>query len=102
MGPHTFNFAQAAELASAAGAAVRVETMAQGVDLACAWLGDRGALAERSRCAIEFAAQHRGAAHRMADRIVELVTPSPSGRGQGGGSCRRQAGERSRVGAGQR
>ncbi|HEY9063604.1 MAG TPA: 3-deoxy-D-manno-octulosonic acid transferase [Burkholderiaceae bacterium] len=82
MGPHTFNFAQAAELSIAAGAAARVETMAQGVDLACAWLHDRDALAARARRATEFAAQHRGAAQRMADRIAELA-PSLSGKGQG-------------------
>jgi len=81
MGPHTFNFAQAAELAIAADAAARVETMAQGVDLACAWLHDHDALAERARRATEFAAQHRGAAQRMADRIAELRTSSASGRG---------------------
>ncbi|HKX43090.1 MAG TPA: 3-deoxy-D-manno-octulosonic acid transferase [Burkholderiaceae bacterium] len=83
MGPHTFNFAQAAELSIAAGAAARVETMAQGVELACAWLRDHDALAARAQRATEFVAQHRGAAQRMADRIAELRTPSPSGRGQG-------------------
>jgi 3-deoxy-D-manno-octulosonic-acid transferase len=83
MGPHTFNFAQAAELAIEAGAAARVETMAQGVALAGAWLRERDVLAERSRRATEFAAQHRGAARRMADRIVDVLTPSPSGRGPG-------------------
>ena len=73
MGPHTFNFAQAAELSLAAGAAARVETMAQGVSTACEWLNEPERLAERAREAVEFAAQHRGAAERMAERIVALM-----------------------------
>ncbi len=73
MGPHTFNFAQAAELSLAAGAAARVETMAQGVGAACGWLHEPERLAERARQAIAFAAQHRGAAQRMAERIVALI-----------------------------
>ena len=73
MGPHTFNFAQAAELSLAAGAAARVETMAQGVSTACGWLREPARLAERARQAIAFAAEHRGAARRMADRIVALL-----------------------------
>jgi len=73
MGPHTFNFAQAAELSLAAGAAARVETMAQGVNIACAWLNEPQRLAERAGQAIAFAAEHRGAAQRMAERIVVLM-----------------------------
>ena len=76
MGPHTFNFAQAAELSIAAGAAARVETMEQGADLALAWLREPEALAERARRATVFAAQHRGAAQRMADRIAALLQGS--------------------------
>jgi 3-deoxy-D-manno-octulosonic-acid transferase len=73
MGPHTFNFAQAAELSLAAGAAARVETMAEGVRTACEWLNEPVRLAERARQAVAFAAQHRGAAQRMAERIVALM-----------------------------
>ena len=73
MGPHTFNFAQAAELSLAAGAAARVESMADGVRTACEWLSEPRRLAERARQAVAFAAQHRGAAQRMAERIVALM-----------------------------
>ena len=73
MGPHTFNFAQAAELSLAAGAAARVETMGEGVSVACNWLSEPQQLAERSRQAVAFSAQHRGAAQRMAERIVTLM-----------------------------
>jgi 3-deoxy-D-manno-octulosonic-acid transferase len=73
MGPHTFNFAQAAELALAAGAAVRVIDLGAGVDAALALLeGPRRAA--MAAAALEFAAAHRGAASRMADDIVRLLT----------------------------
>ena len=78
MGPHTFNFAQAAELSLAAGAAARVETMDEGVSVACAWLHEPQQLAERARQAVAFAAQHRGAAQRMAARIVALMAQQRS------------------------
>ena len=72
MGPHTFNFADAAELALAAGAATRVADMAAGVDAAVALASDRAAPTrdEQSRRALDFARSHRGAAARMASRIV--------------------------------
>ena len=72
MGPHTFNFAQAAGLALAAGAAVWVPDLAAGVAAALAILADerRAAMAE---AALAFAAAHRGAAARMADDIVALM-----------------------------
>ena len=73
MGPSTFNFAEAAELSLAAGASARVEDFDEGVALALDWLGQPGLLAERARDALEFAAQHRGAAQRMAGRVVGLV-----------------------------
>ena len=75
MGPSSFNFAEAAALSLAAGASVRVPDMARAVALAVAWLADPSALAQRSRDALAFAAQHRGAARRMALRIVALLPP---------------------------
>ena len=47
MGPHTFNFADAAELALAAGAATRVADMAEGVAAAVA-LASRSGVARRT------------------------------------------------------
>lgn len=75
MGPSSFNFAEAAALSLAAGASQRTADMASGVALAIAWLADAPALAQRSRDALAFAAQHRGAARRMALRIVALLPP---------------------------
>jgi 3-deoxy-D-manno-octulosonic-acid transferase len=75
MGPHTFNFADAAELAIAAGAATRVGDIDAGV-AAAAELASPAASERRaaqSRAALAFAAAHRGAAERVARRIVEIA-----------------------------
>ena len=70
MGPHTFNFAQAAELALAAGAAERVHDLEEAARRALEWLQAPGALTERARHATAFAALHRGAAARMAGAVL--------------------------------
>lgn len=72
MGPHTFNFAEAAELALAAGAALRVETIEAAVALAPALITDGRAAAMAPRAA-HFAGQHRGAATRMAQAVLALL-----------------------------
>lgn len=72
MGPHTFNFAQAAALAIDAGAAERVAGIDAGVRRAAALaMGAGGGSAPSPReamaaAALAFAGQHRGAAERMA------------------------------------
>ena len=75
MGPHTYNFADAAELSLAAGAALRVVDMEAGVATALSMLSgpiqrDMGARA------LQFAAQHRGAAGRMASQILQVMGAS--------------------------
>ena len=75
MGPSTFNFAEAAELSLEAGASARVADVRVGVALALEWLADPDARTQRSVDAMTFAAQHRGAARRMAQRIVALLPP---------------------------
>jgi 3-deoxy-D-manno-octulosonic-acid transferase len=72
MGPHTFNFALAAELSLAAGASLRVGSLAEAVPRAVALASDpaRGVWVQR---ALDFAALHRGAADRMAREIVALL-----------------------------
>ena len=72
MGPHTFNFAEAAELALAAGAAQRVADMDGAVRAGLALLIAPG-LADAAQRAVAFAAQHRGAAERMAGQIGMLM-----------------------------
>lgn len=68
MGPHTFNFSEAAERALAEGAALRAENMAQALGQAVAVLQSprQGQLAQ---AALDFAQRHRGAAQRTVDRL---------------------------------
>ncbi len=76
MGPHTFNFAQAAELAIAAGAAARVPDLDAGVRRAVALAADAQARADRTAmaaAALAFAHRHRGAAARMAATVLEAM-----------------------------
>ena len=75
MGPHTFNFAQAAELALAAGAARRVADIDAGIGVALEIARGPNA-ATMSRAAVAFAAEHRGAAARTAERIVACLAAS--------------------------
>lgn len=73
MGPSTFNFSEAAMLSIDAGASLRVADMGAGVALACELLCAPERRADLSRHALRFASKHRGAALRMARRIVPLV-----------------------------
>ncbi|KNZ31724.1 MAG: 3-deoxy-D-manno-octulosonic acid transferase [Methylibium sp. NZG] len=69
LGPHTFNFAEAAELSIAAGAAVRTADMPQAVARALSML--KPDVRERASAdALAFAAAHGGAADRMADAVI--------------------------------
>jgi len=86
MGPHTFNFAQAADDALAAGAAQRVVDIDEGVRGAAELAGDP-ARERVSRQALDFAARHRGAAERMAEAIVALLPPLPPSPAPIGGSA---------------
>lgn len=73
LGPHTFNFAEAAELACAAGAAERVPDLATGMELAAALASDAAQQAAASERASGFAAEHRGAALATALAVRALV-----------------------------
>lgn len=80
MGPHTFNFADAARLSIDAGASVRVADMNEGVGRALEMLRE-DVRAMRSQCAVAFAEKHRGAAGRMAELVERVLkVPSPSDR----------------------
>ena len=72
MGPHTFNFAEAAEGSLAAGASVRVASIEGGVEEAAAMLVDKRRL-QRSSRSLAFAGSQRGAAARMAEQISGLL-----------------------------
>ena len=75
MGPHTFNFAEAAELAGHAGAAVRVQDMKEGVRTAIALATRQGRRDKASAAALAFAGAHRGAADKTARAILALLAP---------------------------
>ncbi len=72
MGPHTFNFEEASELALQSRAAIRVSNLHDGVTRAIKLAHDpeRNGWVER---AFNFAAMHRGATDRMADRIADTI-----------------------------
>jgi 3-deoxy-D-manno-octulosonic-acid transferase len=73
MGPHTFNFSEAAELAQQAGAAKRVGGMEEGVRAAVGLVRDAQARSAAVRACEAFAAAHRGAAERTAGAVVRLI-----------------------------
>jgi 3-deoxy-D-manno-octulosonic-acid transferase len=73
MGPHTFNFSEAAQLAQQAGAARRVADMQEGVDAAVALARDAAARAAAVQASEQFSAAHRGAAQKTARAVLALV-----------------------------
>ena len=86
MGPHTFNFADAAENAREAGAAQRVQTLEEAIREAAKLAADPQGRALASDKAQAFARAHRGAAARTAEAVLALVrerrrsgTPLPPG-----------------------
>lgn len=82
VGPHTFNFEEAARLAVEEGAARRAPDLAHAVSQAC--LLDEAALQAQRKAAREFAARHAGSAVRQAQSIAELVQSPAAGALQSG------------------
>jgi 3-deoxy-D-manno-octulosonic-acid transferase len=70
MGPHTFNFLEAAEQAELAGAALRVADLAEAVAVAGALCFDRPRSEVVRQAAKRFAQSHQGAAQRLAEVLV--------------------------------
>lgn len=73
MGPHTFNFAQAAELAEEAGAAFTRDDMAQAVETALSLVQSEAGLAKAQAAARALGLAHRGAAQRTALAVQQLL-----------------------------
>ena len=73
MGPSTFNFAQAAEQAVAAGAAFQRSSLSAAVDNALALLNDANSLEKAQSSALVFAASHQGAADKTAAAVQQLL-----------------------------
>jgi 3-deoxy-D-manno-octulosonic-acid transferase len=73
LGPSVFNFAEAAKLALDAGAAWQVADWTEALQRAQALLADTPALQRAAGAGDALAAEHRGAAARMAARILALM-----------------------------
>ena len=73
MGPHTFNFAEAAALARGAGAALAVPDLAAGVSQALDLVRDGARLAQARASALALAQAHQGAAARTAQAVAGLL-----------------------------
>ena len=73
MGPHTFNFAEAAQLAQEAGAALRVADMGEAVRTAIELASDAPRREAAAAAGLAFAAAHRGAADRTAEAVLGLI-----------------------------
>ncbi|MEO8014180.1 MAG: hypothetical protein ABI642_08560, partial [Polaromonas sp.] len=75
MGPHTFNFLEAAALAEAEGAALRVAGMAEAVQAGLALAGDSAALGKAVAAGLAFAARNRGATDRTVVALQHFLQP---------------------------
>jgi 3-deoxy-D-manno-octulosonic-acid transferase len=73
MGPHTFNFGEASELALEAGAAFRVSSMEEGVRFAVQLARDVPARQAAATAGEQFAATHRGAAGKTVEAVLALL-----------------------------
>lgn len=73
MGPHTFNFLEAAQQAEQAGAAHRVQDMEMAVQEAQSLAQDPAARQRRAAAALAFSQAHKGAARRVAGLVKEML-----------------------------
>lgn len=73
MGPHTFNFAEAAELAQAGGAASRVASLPQALEAALALVNDPAAHVAMVQAATGFASAHGGAVEKTSRAVQALL-----------------------------
>ncbi len=73
MGPHTFNFLEAAQQAEQAGAAHRVQDMEMAVQEAQSLAQDPAARQRSAAAALAFSQAHKGAARRVAGLVKEML-----------------------------
>lgn len=79
IGPYTYNFAQAAESAVAAGAAARVNDAGEAIRLARSLLQDRGLRERMGKAGVAFCTAHRGATERtlaICERLLSRTSAS--------------------------
>lgn len=80
LGPHTFNFSEAAQWACEAGAGQRVADLHQGVQQALALVQAPQRLLQMRQQALAFFDAHRGSAQATAQAIVQLRSAKDSAR----------------------
>ena len=73
LGPHTFNFEQAAESAIGAGAALRAGNADEAMSAVAKLLADPALRETMGRAALDFAAANRGAVGRLLDWLGNHV-----------------------------
>lgn len=73
MGPHTFNFAEAAQWAEEAGAALRVKDMAQAVTTALQMVRSGPDEHAHVQACVDFSQAHRGTAERTAHALLPYL-----------------------------
>ena len=73
MGPHTYNFAEAAEMAASAGAAIRVPDMHNALSQALEWLRQPAALAQARHACQAVIERGAGAVDRYASAVLAAV-----------------------------
>jgi len=78
MGPHTFNFAQAAEMAQAEGAALRCVDMPDALRQCGALLANPASLALARQAALAWSVAHQGATRRTLDALDAVLARATS------------------------
>jgi 3-deoxy-D-manno-octulosonic-acid transferase len=73
LGPSTFNFAEAAQQALAAGAVRQVSDAAQAVTAALQLLGDNAARVAMAQAGQAFTSNHRGATQRTLEALTSML-----------------------------
>ncbi len=73
LGPHCFNFAEAAQWACAQGGAQAVGDIAQAITVAATWSQDATALAQAQNAAVLLGQSHQGAAQATATAVLALL-----------------------------
>jgi len=76
LGPHVYNFGEAARQAVACGAALQVGDAAEAIRLAVALLGDPGRREAMRKAGLAFCATHRGATRQHVEAIRALLAGS--------------------------
>ena len=77
IGPHTFNFSEAADLAIAAGAAMRITSPEALVDMAVELLVDPDRRRKVGQAGVAFCRQHIGATARTVAVVNQLMRTKP-------------------------